>query len=148
MERIIINSGLKSYEIADEEGNVKGVISFNPTDLSIYTKAEKLVKYIDTALYRIAKITAENANNSDILTEIDEHIKNSINDIFGNNASDIVFGNQHSLSLSGGESLALKFILQFMPIMQKNYEQEMRNSKERIAKYVGDSNDRDAAEKY
>lgn len=42
MERISIDNGLKSFEIADNEGNVRGVISFNPSDFGFIERAKKV----------------------------------------------------------------------------------------------------------
>ena len=77
MERISINNGLKSFEIADNEGNVRGIISFNPSDFGFIERAKKvqqdIIKYADTI--------PEDASE-DTLVKIDKVVRKMIDELF------------------------------------------------------------------
>lgn len=47
MANIKIETGLKVYDIEDENGNVRGQISFNPSDMNFFERAEKIKEKIN-----------------------------------------------------------------------------------------------------
>lgn len=52
------------------------------------------------------------------------------------NASRVVFGNQNCLNTLDGISFVERFLIAFIPIIQKAYNDENKKSGERINKYT------------
>ena len=131
MERISINNGLKSFEIADNEGNVRGIISFNPSDFGFIERAKKvqqdIIKYADTI--------PEDASE-DTLVKIDKVVRKKIDELFNSKVSDIIFGRINCLSFSRGKPLFRTALETLIPIVSKTITEEMKKSEEHINKYT------------
>ena len=68
-------------------------------------------------------------------SDIEKNIK-EIDDLFGQGTSDIIFGTQSSLSTINGISFVERFLTTFMPIIESEFKEELKNSSNRIDKYV------------
>ena len=71
-----------------------------------------------------------------IFDTTDKIIKKEIDDLFGQGTSDIIFGTQSSLSTINGISFVERFLTTFMPIIESEFKEELKNSSNRIDKYV------------
>lgn len=131
MERISIDNGLKSFEIADNEGNVRGVISFNPSDFGFIERAKKvqqdIIKYADTI--------PEDASE-ETLVKIDKTVRDKIDELFSSNVSEVIFGNVNCVSFSGGKPLFRKALETLIPIVSKTIVEEMKKIEDHINKYT------------
>ena len=140
MEKIKFNLGLKEYEIEDEKGNVRGIISFNPSDYGLLTRANDLITTVEERLEKLYNLKEEDLNEkyiSDFIKQSDIEIKKGINYLFDDeNTSSIVFGNQLVFTTVRGETLVERFINIFMPIIKKEIEKEQKKSQEKIKKYT------------
>ena len=141
MASIKIATGLKTYDIEDENGNVRGSISFNPSDLNLIARAQDVVTDIYNHINTLeSKGSADNITEDEIkllLTDTDTKVRSELNTLFADDdASDIIFGSQNCLSTYKGETFVERFITAFIPILKKDIEKEMELSQKRIEKYT------------
>ena len=138
MASIKIETGLKTYDIEDENGNIRGQITLNPKDMGFFSRAQKMR---DKILHYMDSIDWNNNDKTDdeiliIFDTTDKIIKKEIDDLFGQGTSDIIFGTQSSLSTINGISFVERFLTTFMPIIESEFKEELKNSSNRIDKYV------------
>ena len=138
MASIKIETGLKTYDIEDENGNIRGQITINPKDMSFFGKAMKMR---DTILHYMDNLDVNDSTKTeqqiiDIFDNTDKIIKEEIDKLFGEGTSIIIFGQQSSLSTINGVTFVERFLSAFMPIIQEEFKQEIQNSSARIDKYV------------
>nr|DAR49671.1 MAG TPA: hypothetical protein [Caudoviricetes sp.] len=138
MASIKIETGLKTYDIEDENGNIRGQITINPKDMSFFGKA---LKMRDTILHYMDDLDVNDSTKTeqqiiDIFDNTDKIIKEEIDKLFGEGTSIIIFGQQSSLSTINGVTFVERFLSAFMPIIQEEFKQEIQNSSARIDKYV------------
>ena len=138
MASIKIETGLKTYDIEDENGNIRGQITLNPKDIGFFNRAQKMR---DKILHYMDSIDWNNNDKTDdeiliIFDTTDKIIKKEIDDLFGQGTSDIIFGTQSSLSTINGISFVERFLTTFMPIIESEFKEELKNSSNRIDKYV------------
>lgn len=140
MASIKISTGLKVYDIEDENGNVRGQISFNPSDMNFYTRANDMVDNMDKWTLELEGLNDSELTEKDIadkVKELDARVKEEINQLFDDeNASDVVFGNQNVFNTLNGVSFVERFLTAFMPIIKKEFEKEQKKSDERVSKYT------------
>ena len=135
MASIKVSTGLKVYDIEDENGNVRGQISFNPSDLGFYDRA--------TQFYDDMQTMVDSIENDDSIVGMqkvsaaDKMMKEKLNQLFDDeNASKVVFGNQNCFNTLNGVSFVERFLNAFMPIIKKEFEKEQKNSQKRVEKYT------------
>ena len=138
MASIKIETGLKTYDIEDEHGNIRGQITINPKDMSFFGKAQKMR---DTILHYMddIDITDQSKDENEIVKlfdDTDNMIKAEIDKLFGNGTSTVIFGSQSSLSTINGVTFVERFMTAFMPIIQKEFQTELDNSSARVNKYT------------
>lgn len=140
MASIKISTGLKVYDIEDENGNVRGQISFNPSDMNFYTRANDMVDNMDKWTLELEGLNDSELTEKDIadkVKELDARVKEEINQLFDDeNASAVVFGNQNVFNTLNGVSFVERFLTAFMPIIKKEFDKEQKKSNERISKYT------------
>ena len=138
MASIKIETGLKTYDIEDEHGNIRGQITINPKDMSFFGKAQKMR---DTILHYMddIDITDQSKDENEIVKlfdDTDNMIKTEIDKLFGDGTSTVIFGAQSSLSTINGVTFVERFLSAFMPIIQKEFQTELDNSSARVDKYI------------
>ena len=71
MASIKIETGLKTYDIEDEHGNIRGQITINPKDMSFFGKAQKMR---DTILHYMddIDITDQSKDENEIVKLFDD----------------------------------------------------------------------------
>ena len=138
MASIKIETGLKTYDIEDEHGNIRGQITINPKDMSFFGKAQKMR---DTILHYMDDIDIIDKSKSEdeivkLFDDTDTMIKEEIDKLFGEGTSTVIFGSQSSLSTINGVTFVERFMTAFMPIIQKEFQTELDNSSARVNKYT------------
>lgn len=139
MSSIRINTGLKVYDIEDENGNIRGQISFNPADVNFFPRAQAMYDNVMHLIEDIEQLPEDIDEKElvDKLTEYDLAIKKEVDILFDDEtASKVVFGNQNCFNTLNGESFIERFLNAFMPVIKKEFEEENKKSVERINKYT------------
>ena len=135
MASIKVSTGLKVYDIEDENGNVRGQISFNPSDLGFYDRATQFYDDMQTMIDSIEN--DDSIVGMEKVSAADKVMKEKLNQLFDDeNASKVVFGNQNCFNTLNGVSFVERFLNAFMPIIKKEFEKEQKNSQKRIEKYT------------
>lgn len=144
MASIKIETGLKTYDIEDEHGNVRGQISFNPADINIYPRAQEMQKNVLKWLEDLSLIENidSDAEMNKKIEEVDKFIKDEVNKLFDDpNTSSVVFGNQNSLSTYKGKTFIERFLLAFIPIIKEETTKELNKSIKHAEKYTSQVTD-------
>ena len=140
MASIKVSTGLKVYDIEDEDGNVRGQISFNPSDLGFYDRATQFYDDMQTMIDSIEN--DDSIVGMEKVSAADKAMKEKLNQLFDDeNASKVVFGNQNCFNTLNGVSFVERFLNAFIPIIKNEFEKDEENSRKRIEKYtqgVGD----------
>ena len=140
MASIKISTGLKTYDIEDENGHIRGQISFNPSDMNFFERAQNLKDRVTEILDDVKVKQNEIKEEADVaayISEVDKQIKQEVNTLFDSpNASDVVFGNQNCLNTLNGETFIERFLIAFTPIIQEAFMEEQKKSDARISKYT------------
>lgn len=138
MQRIVFdNENKKSYEIADSNGNVRGVIYVETTDLDIFTRAEKAGENIQKILEN-EKITDNMDDRAalKIVNETDRLMKEQIDYVFGAGVSEIAFGDKKCLNIRNGKTLAEVFIEAMMNEVNRDFGRQVSVNRKNISKYT------------
>ena len=131
---LIFDEGFKEFNINGDPGRV---IRFNPTDISIIERAQKVKKEIGEEVKRLDKLEINDDEAvAKAVEEVNKIIKEKINYIFGSDVSETVFGVQSPLASANGITLAERFIAAAIPVIQKEIEDEDKKSKARMSKYT------------
>lgn len=136
--RIIIDDNSKEYEVVNRRGVTLGTFIINPTDFNIATRAEEAIERID----RIIKDMEQNRDMSDEgameeLKNAGEAAKREIDYIFNSNASETFFSKVNPFSLVDGKFYIENVILAVQKVIKKEFNAEIKRSRERISKYTG-----------
>ena len=135
MASIKVSTGLKVYDIEDENGNVRGQISFNPSDLGFYDRATQFYDDMQTMVDSIEN--DDSIVGMEKVSAADKMMKEKLNQLFDDeNASKVVFGNQNCFNTLNGVSFVERFLNAFMPIIKKEFEKEQKSSRKRVEKYT------------
>ena len=135
MASIKVSTGLKVYDIEDENGNVRGQISFNPSDLGFYDRATQFYDDMQTIIDSIEN--DDSIVGMEKVSAADKMMKEKLNQLFDDeNASKVVFGNQNCFNTLNGVSFVERFLNAFMPIIKKEFEKEQKSSQKRVEKYT------------
>lgn len=131
---LIFDEGFKEFNI---NGDPNRVIRFNPTDISIIERAQKVKKEIGEEVKRLDKLEINDDEAvAKAVEEVNKIIKEKINYIFGSDVSETVFGVQSPLASANGITLVERFIAAAIPVIQKEIEDEDKKSKARMSKYT------------
>ena len=123
MQSIHFDDGYKSFEI---NGDVSRVLRVNLSDFGI-------VGRMRAALETFERLHPEATPEG--LAEADAIARDQIDNVFGDGASNIIFGRTNLLSLAGGQPVCANFLEAIAPIIKADIEAEAAKSNERIAKY-------------
>ncbi len=131
---LIFDEGFKEFNI---NGDPNRTIRFNPSDISIIERAQKVKRDIGKEVEKLDNLEiTDEETMAKAVEEVNKIVKDKINYIFGSDVSEIVFGVQSPISSANGVTLAERFIAAAIPIIQKEIEDEDKKSKARMAKYT------------
>ncbi len=131
MRNLNIDKGIKEYSINGDTGKILRV---NTSDIGIIARFEKT----ESELMKIADKYSSVEENITIntLTELDEEVKKQIDYIFGDGASNIIFGDTNCVSLAGGQPIFMNFLDAILPTIKSDIIDEQKKSKKKISKYT------------
>lgn len=129
MESLIIDEGLKSFAINNDENRI---IKFNPSDMSILHRVEETLANVEKEM----KKYADKEFNGKTEKKMSEFICNQIDYIFNSKVSNIVFNGTSPLSTVKGVPYYVRFIEAVKPIIEEEIIAERKASEEKIKKYT------------
>lgn len=125
MESLQVRTGQVSLMILDDQGNERGIFTFNPTDVQsakqVLNMQEELEMKQKEFEERVAKCET-NDDKANLLVETVTYFRNLIDKVFGEGSSQLLFGDAKTFSMFED------FFAGIIPYYQKA-------SKDRMAKY-------------
>lgn len=126
MASLQINTGIVTLDILDDYGNSRGLFRFNPSDITLARKIFSLqTEYSDKMKeYQRRQVDCTTAEQKfELLEDIIAYLTDSIDNIFGEGSSDILFEGAKTLEMFSD------FFTGIMPYFEKA-------SKDRVNKYI------------
>ena len=128
MEKVVVQTGAKTYQIADQDGNDLGVFRFIPSDAGI------LKRYKEAAAF-FAGIKGKDFE--EILPELEKEAGEKIDLLFGAPVSEKFFKITSPFTvLESGETFAEQIITVIGGIIEKELEAREKAQQERVRKYI------------
>lgn len=92
-ERIRLDTGVKTYEIENERGEVIGEFSFFPSDIGILDRIEKSLGFFNELSF------PEDITDAAARGEFCKRVCNQIDELFASKVSETLFERMHPLSI-------------------------------------------------
>lgn len=141
-ERIVLNSGLKEYEIYFEDRDESITIAFNPSDTGLAVRFQELEDRVTKRLEGLADVELDEKGMPKDLSFIenirlvDAALGEELDRAFGNKISEDLFSKCGPLATIGGEYFILQFIKQITPVIKKDIEKENTALKKHLKGYI------------
>lgn len=126
MDSLKINTGKVRLQILDEDGNQRGIFTFNPSDIESAKRIIEIQKDFEMKNVEFQKRINAAETMEEKITILDElvtYFEKIIDDCFGEGSSQVLFGNDKSVEM----------FYDFFDGITPYYE---KASKERMAKYI------------
>lgn len=134
MYNINLDDGYKEFTINNDPNRV---IRFNPTDFNIVTRIDEATQNIEKRIRELQNMEESTLKEaSEVTKAADKIIREEIDKVFNSNVSDVVFGNQFSMSPVGGKMLWERFLEAAGKYIAAEVEKEVKESAKRIGKYT------------
>ena len=127
-----INQGVKRYEVKDPDGELLGIVRFNPADFGMTARVDEAKKTLAELVESIPDDAAE-----EILGEIDRKVKAQFDYIFGSSVSEVFFSGVSSLAVCEDGSLVLENVMEAVaPIIAEAQKAAAQASNRRVEKHT------------
>ena len=131
-EKITFNTGAKTYEIVDQDGNDLGVFRFIPSDAGILKRYKEAAAFFSGINDRI-----KNKDFEKILPELEKEAGEKIDLLFGAPVSESFFKITSPFTiLDSGETFAEQIITVIGGIIEKELSEREKKQQARIDEYV------------
>ena len=131
-EKITFNTGAKSYEIVDQDGNELGVFLFIPSDAGILKRYKEAAAFFSGINDRI-----KNKDFEKILPELEKEAGEKIDLLFGASVSESFFKITSPFTIiDSGETFAEQIITVIGGIIEKELSEREKKQQTRIDEYV------------
>lgn len=132
MEKVVFQTGAKSYQIVDPEGNELGVFRFTPTDAGILNRYKETAAYFSKLGERI-----KGENLEEILPDLEKEVGEKIDLLFGASVSENFFKITSPFTvLEGGEIFAEQIIKTIGGVIDKEFAEREKAQQKKIRKYT------------
>ncbi len=134
MKNLTFTDGLEEYLLAG-----KVAVSFNPTDMNFLERLSRAVSELD-ALQEEVRLTREKITDDrevfPIARELDGKMRGILNDLFGKEICEPLFGGMNLFASSGGLPVWANLMLAITDEVQSALRGELAAREQRIAKYI------------
>ena len=134
MKNLTFTDGLEEYLLAG-----KVAVSFNPTDMNFLERLSRAFSELD-ALQEEVRETRERITDDrevfPIARELDGKMRGILNDLFGEEICEPLFGGMNLFASSGGLPIWANLLLAVTDEVQSALRGELTAREQRIAKYV------------
>lgn len=132
MEKVVFQTGAKSYQIVDPEGNELGVFRFTPTDAGIIQRYKEVADYFAGIGDRIKEEDLE-----ETLPSLEKEAGEKIDLLFGAPVSESFFKITSPFTvLEDGQTFAEQIVTVIGDLMKKEIAKREDAVKERQRKYT------------
>ena len=129
MEKVVVQTGAKTYQIADQDGNDLGVFRFIPSDAGILKRYKEAAAFFAGINDRI-----KGKDFEEILPELEKEAGEKIDLLFGAPVAEKFFS--PFTVLESGETFAEQIITVIGGIIEKELEAREKAQQERVRKYI------------
>lgn len=138
--QISIDSGLKSYDILDPDGNLTGTIRFNPGDPGIparWKQAEADIQALQGHTRQLCQEVTTTEEQAKIILDADAKVKSCIDYAMGAPVSEVLFGGQSCFGICADGQMVLEHVLNSLePVIVDAQKNSVRQVAERAATYT------------
>ena len=92
-DKIVVNNGVKQYEVVDTFGNSLGIFTFNPADTNIVRRYGEIKKYLEEMEQK------DYDEDLETIFKIEDEIKEKIDYLFGADVSGTFFATTGPLAV-------------------------------------------------
>ena len=128
MNNIVFEEGIKEFAINNDENRI---LRFNPSDIGLVDRIKNELEKIDV----YAKDNLSDKENFDLAIELDKQLREHVDQMFYEGASQIIFADQNVMTTVNGMTIFERFFRSLLNTMEPYVKKEGRKSKEKIEKY-------------
>lgn len=128
MNNIVFEEGIKEFAINNDENRI---LRFNPSDIGLVDRIKNELEKIDV----YAKDNLNDKENFDLAIELDKQLREHVDQMFYEGASQIIFADQNVMTTVNGMTIFERFFRSLLNTMEPYVKKEGRKSKEKIEKY-------------
>lgn len=139
MGKLVLQTGVKNYDIYDENDKMLGTINIYPNDFNFGARAKEIIPQITEYIESAEQIADDDVDGAiDQIKEIDDKIKGALDYLFASNISGTIFKTLHCLDVvAGGNKFFIEsFLDMMMPVITKEMEKASKESAKRIKSYT------------
>ena len=122
-QQITLDLGVKTYDIKDPDGNVTGVVRFNPSDPGFAGRWQQAEAKIEAYNRKITEMNAAGTPEIDqwpVLMEASDAIKQAFDYAFGAPVSEAFFGGASAFAMTENGRMVLENVLEGVyPVIEK-----------------------------
>ena len=129
MARQIVLDSREWIEMKNSAGEVTGGFFFNPTDMDLIKRTEKVVKFFETV---------EDPTDAEGMVQLNDDIRKQFDYLLGESASGALFEHMSPLALREDGSWYCEYVLDvIIPFIEAEFDTRVKRSNERVAKHTG-----------
>lgn len=132
-----IDTGLKTYDILDADGNLTGTVRFNPADPGIAARW----KSAEPEIQQLARTAQQSDQDEDatvaLLMEADQKIKSLFDYAFGAKVSQAFFGGQSAFGICDDGALVLEHVINALaPVLESSMKSGLAAVQQRVKSHT------------
>lgn len=132
---VVIEDGLKTYDIANKSGKVYGSFSFDPSDIGIVRRYDEVVKFFETLNIDFAE--NDIAQNIEKIVELENIIFEKFNSLFNSDIAKEFFAITSPLTpLPSGKIFLESAIEAIGQAIEKETGERVKKMNNRISKHT------------
>lgn len=139
-EQIILDLGVKTYEVKNQDGTVTGTVRFNPSDPGFAGRWQQAEAKIESYRQKINEMQVSGTPEIDqwpVLMEASDAIKQAFDYAFGAPVSEVFFGGASAFAMTENGHMVLENVLDGVyPIIEKALVQAAGKMKQRMEKHT------------
>ena len=141
---ISVDDGYQRVPITNKYGDEIGVFYFNPTDIGIIERYNKLADKFDAITEPLEAVQSGADDDSDAvearqiaaLEEAKERMYNAVDELFGGNAAEAFFGKVHPFSPVDGNFYCENVLQAVGTFISNQFDAETKKLSARVEKYT------------
>lgn len=141
---ITVDDGYQRVPINNKYGDEIGVFYFNPTDIGIIERYNKLAETFDAItepLEAVQKVEGEDSDTTEArqikaLDEAKERLYAAVDELFGGNAAEAFFGKVHPFSPVDGNFYCENVLQVVGEFISSQFDTETKKMSARVEKYT------------
>lgn len=134
-EQIKVLNGLKTYDFVNEENQLIGQLTFNPSDINILKRHGEVIKYFQGMMNGKERLTGKSALEQ--LTELSGMVCEKIDYLFDAKVSEVIFAKVGPLSPMPDGKFFFENVMEAIGnIIKQETGQRVEKMNKKISKYT------------